>query len=304
MQTIPDDWIAALRSVEMELPDVAAAERFYVNTWHLQVSARAGSSVYLRGTGDDHHLVALHVHPMARMRSVTLRARSRVALDAIAECAVTAGGKVLFAPASLAEPGGGEAVTVIDPQGRVLRFVVGDHRPADTGAQRDGPQRLAHVVMNSHAVAAVQAFYEALGMLLSDRTRAMAFIRIAQPGPGDHHSIALADADNDCLNHVAFVMSDLDAVMRGGGRMRDAGYAIEWGPGRHGPGDNAFNYFIGPGGFVIEYTAEVEQVDATYITRTAEQWAWPPGRLDHWGISAPPSPRLKEAQRCIHFVSH
>ena len=28
----------------------------------------------------------------------------------------------------------------------------------------------------------------------------------------------------------------LDAVMRGGGRMQDAGHGIEWGPGRHGPG--------------------------------------------------------------------
>ena len=48
---------------------------------------------------------------------------------------------------------------------------------------------------------------------------------------------------------------------------------IEWGPGRHGPGDNAFNYFIDPFGVVIEYTAEVEQIDDSY--RVAR-----PGRLD------------------------
>ncbi len=51
------------------------------------------------------------------------------------------------------------------------------------------------------------------------------------------------------------------SVMRGGGRMKDAGYPIQWGPGRHGPGNNLFNYFIDPFGVVIEYTAEVEQVD-------------------------------------------
>ena len=60
--------------------------------------------------------------------------------------------------------------------------------------------------MNSHDVAAGLPFYEnALGMRLSDRTRIMAFLRIPQAGQGDHHSVALADADNDCLNHVAFV---------------------------------------------------------------------------------------------------
>jgi catechol 2,3-dioxygenase len=97
-------------------------------------------------------------------------------------------------------------------------------------------------------------------------------------------------------------MPDLESVMRGGGRMRDAGHPIEWGPGRHGPGDNAFNYFIDPNGVAIEYTAEVQQVDDTYQARGPEDWKWPPGRVDHWGISAPPSARLKEVQKQIRFV--
>jgi catechol 2,3-dioxygenase len=53
---------------------------------------------------------------------------------------------------------------------------------------------------------------------------------------------------------------------------------------------------------VIEYTAEVEQVDDSYKTGMPEDWKWPPGRVDHWGISAPPSARLKQAQREIHFA--
>ena len=67
-------------------------------------------------------------------------------------------------------------------------------------------------------------------------------------------------------------MPDLESVMRGGGRMKDAGHAIEWGPGRHGPGDNAFNYFIDPFGVVIEYTAEVEQIDDSYVARGPADW--------------------------------
>ena len=101
----------------------------------------------------------------------------------------------------------------------------------------------------------------------------------------DHHSIALGVTDNDALNHIAFLMPDLESVMRGGGRMKDAGHAIEWGPGRHGPGNNAFNYFIDPFGVVIEYTAEVEQIDDSYRPRGPADWKWPPGRVDQWGIS-------------------
>ena len=73
--------------------------------------------------------------------------------------------------------------------------------------------------------------------------------------------LAQVVSDANTLNHIAFVMPDLDAVMRGAGRMSDAGWPIEWGVGRHGPGNNVFSYFVGPDDFVIEYTADVLQVD-------------------------------------------
>ncbi len=296
--------VSALRSVEIGLPDVAAAEAFFTGVWNLSVAARQGGAVYLRGTGADHHLLALHPADQPELRMVTLRAPSARELDRILETVPAHGGEVLARRAPVAEPGGGEAVVVRDPQGRILRIVAGDTRHADTEGHRDRPIRLAHAVLNSHDVAAGVAFYDdALGMKLSDRTRIMAFIRIPMQPRGDHHSFALADADNDCLNHVAFVMPDMESVMRGGGRMKDAGYGIEWGPGRHGPGNNAFNYFIGPAGFVIEYTADVEQVDDSYPVRGPEDWKWPAGRFDHWGMSAPPSARLKEAQKQINFAS-
>jgi catechol-2,3-dioxygenase len=295
--------VGALRSVEIGLADVPAAEAFFTGTWGLEVAARDKDAVYLRGTGTDHHLLAIHPAGKSELRMVTLRARSSEALDAVGLAAKANGGVLLSPRGPVNEPGGGEAVVVRDPQGRNLRIVWGDARHEDQRPQRDRPSRLAHAVLNSRDVNGVLPFYEnALGMKLSDRTRIMAFVRIPGEPRGDHHSIALADADNDCLNHVAFVMPDLDAVMRGGGRMKDAGYGIEWGPGRHGPGNNSFNYFIGPGGFVIEYTADVEQIDDGYLVRGPEDWKWPQGRVDHWGISAAPSARLKEAQKQIAFV--
>lgn len=293
--------ITSLRSVEMGLPDLPAAQAFYVDTWRLKVAAQTADAVYLRASGADCHVIALYKSAQPELRSVTFRAASPAALDALAERAAANGGSVLAKRAPVTEHGGGEAVTLRDPQGRILRFITDDARNADAAERKDEPIRLAHTVVNSHDTAAVQPFYEALGFKLSDRTRIMAFLRIPTQPRGDHHSIALADADNDCLNHVAFLMPDLDSVMRGGGRLKDAGYAIEWGPGRHGPGDNAFNYFVGPGQFVIEYTAEVEQIDDSYEVGRPEDWKWPTGRVDHWGISQPPSAKLKEAQRVIRF---
>ncbi len=303
--------ISSLRSVEIGLPDVAAAEKFFIDTWHLDVVARTSETVYLRGTGSDHHLLSLTKNDSSVLLAITLKATSSKALDTIAELTIQHGGHVLGSKQQVQEPSGGEAITIIDPQGRVLRIVHGDAQHVGCEpllpANVDRPIRLAHAVLNSMDVAAVMPFYEnVLGFKLSDRTKIMAFIRIPQgeatQGFGDHHSIALADADNNCLNHIAFVMPTLESVMRGGGRMRDAGYDIEWGPGRHGPGDNAFNYFVGPAGFVIEYTAEVEQVDDSYVAGCPADWKWPEGRVDQWGISAPPSAALKQAQRSISFI--
>ena len=295
--------VCALRSVEIGVPDVAAAEKFYVGTWLLTVAARSATSVYLRGTGAAHHLLSLTQTEEPELLAVTFNAASRKEVDALAQSVPAQGGAILRAPATFTEPGGGYGIVFKDPQGRILRAVCEDVRHAigqnSAASVRDRPERLAHVVMNSHNVAEAQAFYEgALGFKLSDRTRMMAFLRCNT----DHHNIALPDADNDCLNHIAFMMPGLDAVMRGGGRLKEAGHAIHWGPGRHGPGNNLFNYFVGPFDFVIEYTAEVAVVDETYRTGMPDDWKWPPGRLDHWGIGTVPSAEMKAAQRKIAFA--
>jgi catechol 2,3-dioxygenase-like lactoylglutathione lyase family enzyme len=294
-------WISGLRSVAFDVPDPAKAEHFYSSVWHLEVAARIGGSVLMRGVGADHHLLELHADPSRiGMRCLTLRATDRNALDAIVGNAVDADAQIISAPAQIGdEEGGGRGVTLGDEDGRVVHVVADDVRmePDDSGSDR--PVRLAHVVLNSRDVSRTQRFFErVLGFSLIDRTRTMAFLNCNR----DHHTIALADADNDALNHVAFMMPDVDSVMRGGGRMRDAGYVIEWGPGRHGPGNNAFNYFIDPFGVVIEYTAEVEQVDETYRVGGPDDWTWPPGRVDQWGISPPATERLKAAQRTVCFA--
>jgi catechol 2,3-dioxygenase len=296
-------WIAGLRSVALTVPDLAAAEVFYTQTWLLSVAHRAPGVLYLRGSGADHHLLALHAAPgTPQILKVTLRARSADALQAIALAVPAAGGVIETAVSAAADPAGGQALVLRDAGGRRIEVVHGDApRSADLPPPRDQPLRLAHAVLNCHAIATTQAFFEqALGFVLADRTRIMAFMNC----DADHHSIALGDTDNDALNHIAFLMPTLDAVMRGGGRLKDAGLPPQWGPGRHGPGDNTFNYFVDPFGIVIEYTAEVEQIDDSYQPGSPGDWTWPPGRIDQWGLGTAPTDALKQAQRRVLFAPH
>ena len=294
-------WIEGLRSVALHVPDLARAEDFYTHNWHLEVAGRGDNVLYLRGSGTDAYLFALHQGGEApQIRHITLRARSREALDIVRENVVRAGGKVLGEVQELArDPAGGTGFTFQDPHGRSFQLVWGDRRHPESAPAQDRPIRLTHTVLNSHAVEETKKFLEdALGFRLADRTGIMAFMNCN----GDHHTLAIGITDNDALNHIAFLMPDFESVMRGGGRMKDAGFPIQWGPGRHGPGNNLFNYFIDPFGIVVEYTAEVQQVDDSYESHGPEYWKWPPGRLDHWGISTPPSATLKEAQKRVFFA--
>lgn len=290
--------VTGLRSVELAVPDLDAAERFYSATWGLMPAAREAGRVWLRATGDDHHVLRLE-RGEAAICSVTFRARDAVALDGALATTQAEGATLLAAAAPLAEPGGGIGATLRSPEGFVLRLVVGDDRRAADQPARDRPDRLTHVNLNCTDVDATARLFErGLGFKLADRSKLMAFERCNK----DHHAVVLAEAPVNGLNHVAFNMPEWEAVMLASGRMVDAGFPIAWGPGRHGPGNNVFAYFIDPFGIVIEYTAEVEVVGDDHVARGPEFWVWPPGRTDRWGIAPPKPERTKQAQLAIRFA--
>jgi catechol 2,3-dioxygenase-like lactoylglutathione lyase family enzyme len=179
------------------------------------------------------------------------------------------------------------------PQGETYRFVR-EERASPLPAHRDQPIRLSHVVLNSADVDASERFATSqLGFRVSDRTRHMTFLRCNNV----HHCIAYARAGYSSLNHVAFEMANVDGVMRGIGRLRDAGFPCVWGPGRHGPGNNVFGYFVGPHGGLVEYTSEVSEAGDDYRVGSPEDWKWPPGRIDQWGLSQKDTARTDAAER-------
>ena len=181
------------------------------------------------------------------------------------------------------------------PEGETYRFVREQSVPS-LAADRDRPIRLSHVVLNSADVDAAERFATSqLGFRVSDRTRHMTFLRCNRV----HHCIAYARAGYASLNHVAFEMADVDGVMRGIGRLRDAGYPCVWGPGRHGPGNNVFGYFVGPHGGLVEYTSEVSEAGDDYRVGSPQDWKWPPGRIDHWGVSVKDTARTDAAERAF-----
>ena len=284
-----------LRSVELDVTNPAEAADFLERVWRLAPAGKSGDTFFFRGSGPHPHILSIRGASAPAVTAVTLSG-SQDEVDAV-HARVRKSGAPHKAVAKFDIPGEGSGFVVQGAEAQTYRFVAGASVPPLAEAP-DMPVQITHAVMNAVDVAACEKFaVDVLGFKVSDRTRMMTFVRCNRK----HHCCAYAHADFSSLNHVAFEMQDIDAVMRGIGRMRDAGFELIWGPGRHGPGHNVFGYFISPFGSVIEYTAEVGEVDDNYRVGAPEDWKWPPGRIDHWGLSMKDVSKATVAERNYRF---
>ena len=288
--------IVAVRSVEFDTPDVERSVAFYERIWGMRVVAREPDAAFLRAGGADHYALVLRSATTAGLARVGLTARDTATVDQLYACIPAAGGTVVGEPKRRTGPGGGYGFVFTDPEERQFEVAAGMDGHDDTTHPNDRPTKISHVVLNaSDADRTTRFLRDALGFRLRDQTKMMDFLGCN----ADHHSIAVARIGNTSLNHVAFEVADIDGVMRASGRLKQNGFAIEWGVGRHGPGSNVFSYFIDPNELAIEYTAEIQQVDdATYVVGTPETWARG-SNLDAWGLAEPPSRRFDVA---THFA--
>ena len=287
-----------LRSVELQMPNSAAAVEFLKGPWGLIDAGTRNNTAYLRGTGADHYAIAVTEGPGRAVASVTF-VGTRAEVESVWSRIRNAGLKHGPWIDAFDEPGHGAGFQVAGPEGEPYRFVAErDSAPAALPLDRAHPIGVSHVVFNTgDREAASRVLTDAFGFKLSDRTRIMNFLRCDEV----HHVVAYCDSRQATLNHIAFEVSDFDAVMSGMGRLKDAGQPTVWGPGRHGPGNNVFAYFVAPFGACLEYTAEVQRVDDSYKTGTPESWQWPSGRNDHWGIASRDNDKLAASGETFAF---
>ncbi len=291
--------VRALRSVDLGFSDPDEALRFFIEVWNLTSVGESNRVHYLRGTGAFHHILTVRQTAQPALIRMVLDAADRATVDALHAQVLAHGLKTVETPTALRQPHGDYGFGFKDPEGRNIAIVCGVEDHADAADQPDRPRKLSHVNVNAGDSDATLACYrDALGFTLTDTTARLSFLSCN----ADHHSMVLGFTGGPTLNHIAFEMPDLESVMRGAGRMRDDDRAIEWGPGRHGPGNNVFCYFLGPEDIPVELTAEMQQVDATHRAKTPKEWTWAPGRLDYWGISGGPNARMDAAGLKIRFT--
>lgn len=148
-------------------------------------------------------------------------------------------------------------------------------RPVNTPAVDESadarPRSLSHVVYFVPDAAKAEAFYaERLGFRCTDRLLgAGPFLRPA--GTDDHHTLFLIQTPpfmKGC-EHFTFHMGGPTEVMLAGTRFVNKGYQSFWGPGRHKMGSNWFWYFNSPLGCHVEYDADMDTHDESWVARQA-----------------------------------
>jgi len=146
-------------------------------------------------------------------------------------------------------------------------------RPANVVAVDENavivPRTLSHVVYFVPDAVKAEAFYvERLGFRCTDRfIDAGPFLRPA--GNLDHHTLFLIQTPpfmKGC-EHFTFHLAGPTELMQAGTRFVNKGYQSFWGPGRHRFGSNWFWYFNSPLGCHVEYDADMDLHDESWVAR-------------------------------------
>ena len=285
--------IQDIRHVGLLSPSIAAHARFYLEAWGLQSAGEDQHARYFRGTSSEHHILSLHRADRRGLHHLAFSVDGREAVDAAATELERRGATVVAQPGDLDEPGGGYGLRFLDPENRCIELSAGVAEHSNGwSARRVEPRRLCHVVLNTARFDQVVGFYtDVLGFRVSDWNESrMAFLRCNRK----HHVVAFNRADHASVNHVAYVMANVDGVMRGLSDLRARGREPDWGPGRHGPGNNIFCYYTDPAGYVSEFSSDMEHIEDE-ATHEPVVWRRGPELADRWGTAGPPGAEVRKA---------
>ena len=283
--------ITHLRHVAIVAPDRTASLAFFRDAWGLRDVHDDGYTTYLRTQSGERFQLAIAGGPQRRIERIAFALGSRADVDAAARELATAGVEIVMSPRALETPGGGYGLRFLDPDRRCVELSadVADAAPATLA---EAPHKLAHIVVNTPDIDRVTTFYTGvLGLRISDWSEhVMSFLRC----DAEHHSIAFSAAPYASYNHTSWTMRSIDDLFRAQGRVRRAGSPLMWGTGRHGPGNQVFNYFIEPSGYVVELIADGITIDDEAAWQPTV-WVRAPQFMDLWGTSGPPSAEIRAA---------
>ncbi|MCW8863705.1 MAG: VOC family protein [Colwellia sp.] len=172
------------------------------------------------------------------------------------------------------------AFSIVDPDGNTQCFSVQQSEESSKNSVLAG--RLQHLVVTTTNITRMVDFYtKIIGFSISDKVLddegkvKVCFLR----GDHEHHSFAIFDAGTVRLDHHCYEAVDWNLIRDWADHLVAQDVPIVWGPGRHGPGNNAFLMFNDADGNWLEISAELEHVAEDkpvgiweHCEKTLNQW--------------------------------
>lgn len=172
-----------------------------------------------------------------------------------------------------------QSFSVVDPDGNRVVFGAGPRNQHSQGF----PARLQHLALGTTNIEPMIAFYtNVLGMRPSDNVYAddntlrSTFLRAGN----EHHVLAIFQAGNNCFDHHCYEAETWDLIRDWADYLSEHDIGLDWGPGRHGPGNNLFFMIRDPDDNWLEISAELEIVADD---RPVGHWQHREKTLNSWG---------------------
>jgi catechol-2,3-dioxygenase len=268
--------ITRLGHIGLVVPDVDRYAAFLVDGLGLREVAREPDHLLL-GLNSRHHQVRLSEGPYG-CDGIGFDVTDAAGLAALRERIESAG--LAITRDTPVHPSIAEGFSFAVPGGPSVELCVGaatapdlagdplDHYRVKHG-RTTKLRKLGHVSVGSPDPASVQRlFVEVLGFRVSDRFGdVLTWARCNS----DHHTVGFAPAAAPGAQHVAYELESFAHYEELADRLAQRGTRLLWGPGRHGPGNNLFVYFLDPEGGMIEVYSDMVRIenDADYV---AHEW--------------------------------
>ena len=277
--------LLGLHHVHLRVRDLGNTRAFTKDFGFNEATLTDDGKVYLRGAGSGAYQLVLEAAAESSLAGIAFAVDARADLDR----AVSDHGASPIR--SLASPGGGEAVTLTDPEGTAIHLVHGiatrtkDELPPTmvlnqgTEKSRRGevqyqpslgpPQllRLGHVGLFVRDFKLCAAWYQkVLGLLPSDVMYAgdpqnliAGFFRIDRGSEWvDHHTLALFGFGKSDLHHLSFEVHNPDTQFTAHRWLETKGHQLVWGVGRHPKGSHVFDVWRDPSGYRFETYSDTD----------------------------------------------
>jgi 2,3-dihydroxy-p-cumate/2,3-dihydroxybenzoate 3,4-dioxygenase len=272
--------------VALNVTDIERSVRFYTDMVGLDLSEPFGAGPAFLRCGTDHHNVVLYPAAEPGIKRVAFELESRAEMEHARKHLASLG--LAVQDISVEERAAlhqGDGLRFVEPNSG-LTFELYTRMLQMALPFR---QSVTKIVRLGHVVLSVERFDEArdflttqLGFAVSDFIEGrFAFLR-CQPNPL-HHSFAIGrSAAGNHLNHVNFMVSDMDDIGIAMNRLQKHEVPVVFGPGRHKPSGSIFLYFLDPDGMTLEYSFGMEEFPEKGA-REPRMLEAHPLALDTWG---------------------